>query len=123
MIPNAAQDLLLKIGKLSLFRLEQEMDITSPRLYEVMFANEVVRSPGAMITQNLVRDPFSDSPAWKKFPSGKALSADYTCVSVIDIRHKSPFDERLSVFAQPAVIGRGYSVRFQFLVTTSTAIC
>jgi hypothetical protein len=33
MIPNAAQDLLLKIGKLSLFRLEQEMDITSSEPY------------------------------------------------------------------------------------------
>jgi hypothetical protein len=91
MIPNAVQDLLLKIGKLSLFRLEQEMDVTSSELYEVMFTNEVVRSPGAMIIQNLIRDAFSDSTAWKKFPSGKALSADYTCISVIDIRHKSPF--------------------------------
>ena len=86
MIPNAVQDLLLKIGKFPLFRLEQEMDITSPGLYEVMFTNEVVRSPGAMITQNLIRDAFSDSPAWNKFPSGKALSADYTCI----IDTKSP---------------------------------
>jgi hypothetical protein len=91
MIPNAAQDLLLKIGKLSPFRLEQEMDITSPGLYEVMFANEVARSPGAMITQNMICDALPDGPAWKKFPSGKALSADYTRISVIDIRHKLPF--------------------------------
>jgi hypothetical protein len=89
-IPNAAQNLLLNVCNFPFFRLEQEMDITSPGLYQVTFTNEIVRSPGEMITQNPIRDALPDGPAWKKLPSGKALSADYTYMPVIPIKHKSP---------------------------------
>ncbi|GLI33052.1 hypothetical protein DAMNIGENAA_04850 [Desulforhabdus amnigena] len=64
------------------------MDMINPVPYEVLFTDEAVLCPGAVIAGNPIHNAVSHGSAWKKIHSREALSADHACMPVMSISHK-----------------------------------